>query len=276
MVILPRTKWERLDTCIGKGCVVACNISCKGTLLLMGDVQGEVRANLIVLASDHAGKLLHNVRRSKQFHSQLPYVCIPIAHVSVIQKNRWFRSHPRYDYAQVTQKTTVSLWENTKKTLRSFGERNPIPPHHPQHEKGAHESMFKKWKTNIHTTDTIIGEGTVVDGNLVTHASIRIDGKIIGDISCAGDVTIGENGSVRSITTARNVLNAGTIDGSVHVLGKLAITSKGRVRGEIIATSLHISEGGLFNGKCVMTVSDGGTVEEVNMPKNNRFVAGTN
>ncbi|MCI3927221.1 polymer-forming cytoskeletal protein [Paenibacillus sp. TRM 82003] len=105
---------------------------------------------------------------------------------------------------------------------------------------------------NVSATDTLIGEGTIVEGKIVTTASLRIEGSVVGDIECSGDVTIGEKGSARSIIAARNVFNAGAIAGSVRAKGKLTITSRGRVEGDIHVGSLHVSEGGVLSGVCEM------------------------
>jgi cytoskeletal protein CcmA (bactofilin family) len=120
--------------------------------------------------------------------------------------------------------------------------------------------MFGKRKTssgNVSATDTFIGEGTIVEGKIVTTASLRIEGSVVGDIECSGDVTIGEKGIVRSIIAARSVFNAGTIEGSVIAKGKMTITSKGRVLGNIAAGSLHVSEGAVFKGECAMDAPRG-------------------
>ncbi|WP_199620424.1 bactofilin family protein [Paenibacillus alkalitolerans] len=114
----------------------------------------------------------------------------------------------------------------------------------------------KKEKANVSATDTFIGEGTMVEGKIVTNASLRIEGQVVGDIECTGDVTIGEKGNVHSIISARNVFNAGSIRGSVNAKGKLTITNKGRVEGNIHVGSLHVSEGGVFFGNCEMETAD--------------------
>jgi cytoskeletal protein CcmA (bactofilin family) len=119
--------------------------------------------------------------------------------------------------------------------------------------------MFGKSKSakNVSATDTFIGEGTIIEGKLVTSASLRIEGTVIGDIECSGDVTIGDKGIVRSIIAARNVFNAGAIEGSVQAKGKLTITSRGRVDGNVQVGALHVSEGGIFKGECAMEMPKG-------------------
>ena len=43
---------------------------------------------------------------------------------------------------------------------------------------------------------SIIGQGTVVRGNVRGGGSLVIDGRVEGDVSVDGDVTLGEHGAV--------------------------------------------------------------------------------
>ncbi|MHA6480706.1 bactofilin family protein [Paenibacillus sp. strain BS8-2] len=117
--------------------------------------------------------------------------------------------------------------------------------------------MFKNkagaGKINPDTTDTLIGESTIFEGNIRTEASIRIEGSIIGDIVSSGDVIIGENGVANSNVNARDLVLAGQLNGDVAVRGKLTISSTGVLNGNITAASLIIESGGVFNGSSTMT-----------------------
>lgn len=110
--------------------------------------------------------------------------------------------------------------------------------------------MFKPKSTTLDpdTTDTLIGEGSVFEGKIKSVASIRIEGEIIGDIDCEGDVTIGDKGTARSNIVARNIIIAGSVNGDVQAKSKLTITSKGKLHGNLTATSLIIEEGSVFEG----------------------------
>ncbi|OXM85157.1 bactofilin family protein [Paenibacillus rigui] len=117
--------------------------------------------------------------------------------------------------------------------------------------------MFKKSKRDSFATDTLIGEGTLFEGRIKSEASIRIEGQITGDVDCAGDVTIGEHGVVKSNVIARNVILAGHVHGNVLCKGKLTIRSTGKLYGNTTAQSLIIDEGGVFQGTSKM---DNGSV----------------
>ena len=90
--------------------------------------------------------------------------------------------------------------------------------------------MFKNKKADRmdpNTTDTLIGEGSLFEGKIKSQASIRVEGQIVGDIECEGDVTIGENGVARSNIKARNVVLAGKVYGNLQAKGMLTIRASG-------------------------------------------------
>ncbi|GAA4838304.1 hypothetical protein GCM10023310_15070 [Paenibacillus vulneris] len=140
--------------------------------------------------------------------------------------------------------------------------------------------MFKARKAgrDLQTTDTLIGEGTLFEGRIKSEASIRIEGQITGDVDCAGDVTIGEHGVVKSNVIARNVILAGTVNGNVLCKGKLTIRATGKLFGNTTAQSLIIDEGGIFQGTSKMdngTNSQPDRMEKETQP-NNPFQSGFN
>jgi cytoskeletal protein CcmA (bactofilin family) len=121
--------------------------------------------------------------------------------------------------------------------------------------------MFKNKKSKIdpNMTDTLIGEGSLFEGKMKSEAGIRIEGQIIGDIDCIGDVTIGENGVARSNIKARNVILAGQAFGNVTAKGKLTIKATGRLDGNLSALELSIESGGIFQGSSKMETKEPNT-----------------
>lgn len=114
--------------------------------------------------------------------------------------------------------------------------------------------MFKgnKHALNPNSTDTLIGEGSVFEGRIKSEAGVRIEGTIIGDVVCKGDITVGERGVVKSHLEARNVIIAGTVTGNVTAKEKLTILSTGKLSGNTSAASLVIEEGAVFSGSSKM------------------------
>lgn len=111
--------------------------------------------------------------------------------------------------------------------------------------------MFKKDTLNLGDTDTLIGEESIIEGHIRSRASLRIEGKVQGDIHCDGDVTVGKNGEINSNVRARKVITAGVIRGSIDS-DSLFIHASGAVHGNIQVESLSIAEGGTFDGTSKM------------------------
>ncbi|RKP44290.1 polymer-forming cytoskeletal protein [Cohnella endophytica] len=118
--------------------------------------------------------------------------------------------------------------------------------------------MFKKKTAKIdpNMTDTLIGEGTTFEGKIKSQAGIRVEGQLVGDMDCAGDITIGENGIARSNIKARNVIVAGQVIGNVSATGKLTIKNTGKLHGNLSALELSIESGAVFQGMSMMDVKD--------------------
>ena len=65
--------------------------------------------------------------------------------------------------------------------------------------------------------NTIIGKGSVIDGKIKIKNSIRIDGKIKGEITSTGTVTVGGEGEVEGAIIAANAIIGGKVRGKMTV-----------------------------------------------------------
>lgn len=107
-------------------------------------------------------------------------------------------------------------------------------------------------KTETGSELNLVAAGTVFEGKLRTPGSIRIDGKIIGEVSAAQNISLGSTGEVEGNMTAKSVTIGGKIKGTIVAQEKLVLESKALVRGDIRAARLVIDEGAQFDGKCIM------------------------
>lgn len=97
-----------------------------------------------------------------------------------------------------------------------------------------------------------IARGTVLEGKITTKGDIRIEGKVIGTVSCDAKLVIGENGSVEGIVDARNAYIAGMVKGQVVVRDLLQLQEKGVIQGDIFTQKLSVQIGASFTGNCRM------------------------
>ncbi|MBW7476751.1 polymer-forming cytoskeletal protein [Paenibacillus oenotherae] len=112
--------------------------------------------------------------------------------------------------------------------------------------------MFKDNKRPAAKTDTLIGQGTHMEGKMISEAGIRIEGEYWGDIECRSEVIVGECGIAKSSITASDVTIAGKIYGDIATKGRLTITATGQLHGNATVGMLLIQEGGQLNGTCRM------------------------
>jgi len=107
-------------------------------------------------------------------------------------------------------------------------------------------------KRNSATMDTIIGEHTTFRGNAESDSSIKVLGRVEGDIKAAGDVIVLVNAVVVGDIWAENLVIAGMVTGNVHVNNNLHLESTARLKGDMEVHSFVTDEGAVFEGNCKM------------------------
>jgi cytoskeletal protein CcmA (bactofilin family) len=108
--------------------------------------------------------------------------------------------------------------------------------------------MFSKKYDKV---ETIIGEKSTVRGEVEIKGTLRVDGKIEGNIR-SDWVVIGPKGVVKGDILASGVAVGGVIEGNINSKEAVEIKNKGRVSGDITTPKLVIMEGGIFDGHSMM------------------------
>lgn len=94
---------------------------------------------------------------------------------------------------------------------------------------------------------SIIGADVVIDGNIRAGADLHIDGRIEGDIVCAGLVQGPESVIVGRIEAA-SVRLAGKVEGGIEA-GELVVEASARLCGDISYDSISIAPGAHVDGR---------------------------
>jgi cytoskeletal protein CcmA (bactofilin family) len=97
-----------------------------------------------------------------------------------------------------------------------------------------------------------IARGTVLEGKIVTKGDIRVEGKVVGTITCDAKLVIGEHGVVEGQIDARNAYIAGEVRGTVVVRELLQLQERGKILGDIYTQKLSVQVGATFTGNCRM------------------------
>ncbi len=99
--------------------------------------------------------------------------------------------------------------------------------------------------------EMIIGNDTVVKGEIVSKGTVRIDGRFEGNIS-ADCVIIGEAANLLGDVASKSMIAAGRLTGNVHSVESVEIQQKGEVIGDIYTQRLTVADGGIFEGRSYM------------------------
>ena len=113
--------------------------------------------------------------------------------------------------------------------------------------------MFrKKGDATSAPVETMISKECELMGSLAAKGSLRVDGKVAGDVTTDGDVLVGEGGLIEGDIQAQNVILAGTVRGNLKLTGKLELYPTAHLTGDVKVAVLNISDGAFFNGTCEM------------------------
>ncbi len=100
--------------------------------------------------------------------------------------------------------------------------------------------------------DTLIGTTTEIYGRLLLLDSVRIDGKVMGNIETAKDkkvtVAIGRSGEVSGDITAYRVMVAGKVDGNIYATERAEFHKDCEVRGDITYGTIGVEHGAKLLG----------------------------
>lgn len=112
-------------------------------------------------------------------------------------------------------------------------------------------------------TDSLIGAGVRVEGNIQFTGVLRIEGDLLGDVSCDADsngtIVVGESGSVTGTIKTPHIVVGGQIHGPVHSWESIEIHQGARVAGDAFYREIDIHPGGVIEGALT---PDGGMDEE--------------
>lgn len=95
---------------------------------------------------------------------------------------------------------------------------------------------------------TVISFDTAVKGELKSSNTIQIDGVFEGKIKAEGRVIISEKGRLDGEITAHEIMVYGMLQGQIEA-DKVAIGAKGSVNAVVISDNFSIEEGGRFVGE---------------------------
>ena len=97
----------------------------------------------------------------------------------------------------------------------------------------------------------MIGDGTIITGNIKSKGDIRVDGSLKGSIETEGKVVIGQGGVVEGDVVCKDADVAGVLKAKITVSQLLSLKSSAKLNGDIVTNKLSIEPGATFTGSCM-------------------------
>jgi cytoskeletal protein CcmA (bactofilin family) len=125
----------------------------------------------------------------------------------------------------------------------------------------------KRWEDQIERPaspddcSSTLGAGSVWQGNFQTDGSVRLDGKVSGEVKAAGTVHITQGAQVNAVIQARFVVIAGSFDGQLYCSERLELLPTSRIKGSMTTPQISVGEGAFIDGEIHM-VEDSSAVNK--------------
>ena len=102
---------------------------------------------------------------------------------------------------------------------------------------------------------TVIGQGTLITGDVAFSGGLHLDGKVKGNVSGDNDsratLTISEQGEVEGDVRVENLILNGMVSGDVYASERVELAANARVTGTVYYRLLEMAMGAEVNGKLV-------------------------
>jgi cytoskeletal protein CcmA (bactofilin family) len=99
---------------------------------------------------------------------------------------------------------------------------------------------------------TLLGKSADFKGVVSFDGTVRIDGRVEGEIHTTGTLIVGEHAVIEGIVSVGVLMNAGKINGTITAIEKIQILKPGVLVGDIRTPVIAIEEGSHFHGMCDM------------------------
>ena len=118
----------------------------------------------------------------------------------------------------------------------------------------------------------MIGSMVVIDGNITSAEDLIIEGKVSGTITATGhEVTVGQAGQLNANISAKTVRIEGRVEGDISGCEKVIISKTGNVLGNIDAPRVTLEDGAKFKGSIEMDPDEQPAIKAVPNSKSDLF-----
>jgi cytoskeletal protein CcmA (bactofilin family) len=116
--------------------------------------------------------------------------------------------------------------------------------------------------------NAFIGKNSEFVGKLTFEGTVRIDGKVDGEIFSKGTLIIGPGAQIKAKINVDVVILSGTLNGNIHAKKRIELRAPGKLYGNVATPSLIVEQGVIFEGNCKMEnlPNEGEAEKEIRTP----------
>ncbi|WP_069469697.1 bactofilin family protein [Candidatus Marithrix sp. Canyon 246] len=117
--------------------------------------------------------------------------------------------------------------------------------------------MWGSRKRKVTRIDSLIGQQTEINGEIVFAGGLHIDGRIEGNITAEDNsgavLTVSEQGVITGDVRVPNIILNGTVRGNVYAEEHIELALNARVIGNVYYNLIEMAMGAEVNGSLVHT-----------------------
>ena len=102
---------------------------------------------------------------------------------------------------------------------------------------------------------TLLAKGVELKGEITVDGTVRIDGRLEGDVHTKGEVIVGEDGVVKGAIYAGSLISSGRIKATVTATERVQLLKTAILIGEVHCPVMLMEEGAKFQGVSDMGVT---------------------
>jgi cytoskeletal protein CcmA (bactofilin family) len=116
--------------------------------------------------------------------------------------------------------------------------------------------MNGKTKSPVETDEnfTFLGKGVRFNGVVHFDGTVRIDGRLEGEIHTKGTLIVGEHALIKGTITAGTITSGGKIQGNITAAEKVHFLKTAVMIGDVRTPAFSMEDGAHFHGLCDMGV----------------------
>ncbi|MGA9395071.1 MAG: polymer-forming cytoskeletal protein [Azonexus sp.] len=108
--------------------------------------------------------------------------------------------------------------------------------------------------------DSLIGVGTLVEGNICFTGGLRIDGEVKGSVEAAEGASssmlvLSEQARIEGAVSVAHLVTNGTVVGQVTVTEMLEMQSRAKIVGDVSYTLIEMHQGAVIEGRLLHPAS---------------------